>query len=53
MNASMPTKPALKVWSSGWGGEDNVMSWVTFKEEGDEFSLEGAGCSLARNLPAL
>lgn len=38
----------------GLGGEGcHVMSWVTFKEEGDEFSSEAAGCSLAYNLLAV
>lgn len=51
----MVTKPPLIVWSSGWAeeGGDSMMSWVTFKEDGDEFSSEAAGCSLAHNLLAL
>lgn len=53
MNVSMSIKLVFKVWSLGWGGEDNVMLWVIFKEEGDEFFLEGVGCFLVRNLLVL
>lgn len=47
-NKATPNSVELRmVW------EDDVMSRVTFKEEGDEFSSESAGCSLAQNLPVL
>lgn len=40
-------KACLMTWTSGGAGEDKVISQVAFKEQGDEFSSEAAGCSMA------